>query len=67
MAKKKRKKKRSTRSIIQGHLEKVGSGVFERYQDAITSLVAGNQGVYALYRRQKLYYIGLASDLRGRI
>lgn len=67
MVKKKRKKKRGARSIIQGHLEKVGSGVFERYQDVITSLVAGNQGVYALYRRQKLYYIGLASDLRGRI
>jgi len=62
-----RKKRRGTRSIIQGHLEKVGSGVFERYKDAITSLIAGNQGVYALYRRRKLYYIGLASDLRGRI
>ena len=67
MAKKKRNVKHITRSIIQEHLEKVGSGVFERFQDAITSLVAGNQGVYALYRRQKLYYIGLASDLRGRI
>jgi len=67
MSTKKRKKKRGVRSIIQGHLEKVGSGVFERYQNVITSLVSGNQGVYALYRRQKLYYIGLASDLRGRI
>jgi len=64
---KKRKKKRGTRSIIQGHLERVGSAVFERYLDEITDLIAGNQGVYALYRRQKLYYIGLASNLKWRI
>jgi len=61
------KKKRGARSIIQGYLEKVGSGVFERYQDAITNLITGKQGVYALYRRHKLHYVGLASDLRGRI
>lgn len=61
------KKKRGARSIIQGYLEKVGSGVFERYQDAITRLITGKQGVYALYRRHKLHYVGLASDLRGRI
>jgi len=64
---KKRKKKRGTRSIIQGHLERVGSAVFERYLEEITDLIAGNQGVYALYRRQKLYYIGLANNLKGRI
>jgi len=67
MAKKKRKKKRGSRSIIQGHLEKVSSVVFERYLNEITSLISGNQGVYALYRRQKLYYIGLASNLKWRI
>ncbi|HUS88457.1 MAG TPA: hypothetical protein VMW91_03660 [Desulfosporosinus sp.] len=64
---KKRKTKRVTRSIIQGHLERVGSGVFEKYLEEITDLITGNQGVYALYRRQKLYYIGLASNLKGRI
>jgi len=61
------KKKRIARAIIRGHLEKVGSGIFEKYQEAITSLITGKQGVYALYRRQKLYYIGLASNLKGRI
>jgi hypothetical protein len=67
MAKKERKKKRAARSIIQGHLEKVSSVVFERYLNEITSLISGNQGVYALYRRHKLYYIGLASNLKWRI
>jgi len=67
MAKKNRKFKHITRSIIQGHLEKVSSVVFERYLNEITSLISGNQGVYALYRRHKLYYIGLASNLKWRI
>ncbi|HUU15689.1 MAG TPA: DUF2924 domain-containing protein [Sedimentisphaerales bacterium] len=67
MAKKKRKLKHIARSIIQGHMEKVSSAVFERYLNEITSLISGNQGVYALYRRQKLYYIGLASNLKWRI
>lgn len=62
-----RKRKRQARAIIKGYLEKVGSGVFEKYQEAITSLITGEQGVYALYRRHKLYYVGLASNLKGRI
>jgi len=61
------KKKRRARPIVVGHLEKISSGVFERYPEQITGLTEGTQGVYALYRRQKLYYIGLASDLKRRI
>jgi len=30
-------------------------------------MIQGHQGLYALYRRNKLYYVGLASDLRRRI
>jgi hypothetical protein len=61
------RKKRGARPIIQGHLEKVSSKVFERFQKEVTGLVKQGQGVYALYRRDKLYYIGLASDLERRI
>ncbi len=63
----KKKVKRKSRPIVVGHLEKISSGVFERYPEQITGLTEGTQGVYALYRRQKLYYIGLASDLKRRI
>ncbi len=62
-----KKVKRGSRPIVVGHLEKISSGVFERYPEQITGLTEGTQGVYALYRRQKLYYIGLASDLKRRI
>jgi len=61
------KTKRKSRPIVIGHLEKISSGVFERYPEQITGLTEGTQGVYALYRRQKLYYIGLAGDLKRRI
>ena len=64
---KSKKKARKSRPIVIGHLEKISSGVFERYPEQITGLTEGTQGVYALYRRQKLYYIGLASDLKRRI
>ncbi|MBA7679263.1 hypothetical protein ES703_87550 [subsurface metagenome] len=63
----KKKATRKSRPIVIGHLEKISSGVFERYPEQITGLTEGTQGVYALYRRQKLYYIGLASDLKRRI
>jgi len=63
----KKKATRKSRPIVTGHLEKISSGVFEDYPEQITGLTEGTQGVYALYRRQKLYYIGLASDLKRRI
>ena len=63
----KKQAKRGSRSIVVGHLEKISSGVFEDFPDQVTGLIKKGQGVYALYRRHKLYYIGLAGDLRGRI
>ena len=67
MAKKGKKAKRGSRPIVVGHLEKVGRGVFSRFQKQITECVKGSFGVYALYKRDKLYYIGLASNLKSRI
>jgi len=63
----KKKSKRKSRPIVAGHLEKISSRVFEDYPQQVTGLIKGGQGVYALYRRDKLYYIGLTSDLRNRI
>lgn len=62
-----KKSKRKSRAIVQGHLERINSQVFDNYRDQITELIGKNHGVYALYRRDKLYYIGLAADLKGRI
>jgi len=63
----KKKIKRKSRPIVVGHLERVNSKVFDRYRKQITDMIRGNYGVYALYRREKLYYVGLATDFRRRI
>ena len=61
------KKNNKTKSIVTGHLEKIGQKVFTDYSSAITELIKGHQGVYALYKKDKLYYVGLASNLKNRI
>jgi hypothetical protein len=62
-----KEKVKRTRSIITGHLEKIGSNVFDNYSSVITELIKGNQGIYALYKNDRLYYVGLASNLKSRI
>jgi len=63
----KKKVKRKTRPIVIGHLERISSKVFDRYRKQIADMIKGNYGVYALYRRDKLYYIGMATDFRRRL
>jgi len=62
-----KKKARKSRPIITGHLEKIGSKVFDDYSSVITGLIKGHQGIYALYKKDRLYYVGLASNLKSRI
>ncbi len=53
--------------LVSQHLENISSEALDKYQDVIRSYVRGRQGIYALYRRNKLYYVGLASNLRNRL
>ena len=62
-----RKEKHKTRAIVAGHLEKISANVFDNYSSVITELIKGNQGIYALYKKDRLYYVGLASNLKSRI
>jgi hypothetical protein len=62
-----KKAKRKSRAIVRGHLERIKSKVVEDYKDHITKLIGQNHGVYALYKDDELYYVGLATDLKGRI
>jgi predicted GIY-YIG superfamily endonuclease len=55
------------RALVTQHLENVSRDVLGRYQDIVRAHIRRRQGIYALYRRGKLYYVGLASDLRGRL
>ena len=58
--------KRNSQLVCQ-HLENISRKMLEEYQDVIKGFVRRRNGVYALYRRGKLYYVGLASSLLGRL
>lgn len=53
--------------LVCQHLENIAREVLEQHQDIIRQYVRHRQGVYALYRRNKIYYVGLASNLRSRL
>ncbi len=53
--------------LVSQHLENVSREALENYQDIIKKYVRGRQGIYALYRRGRLYYVGLATNLRNRL
>ena len=49
------------------HLENISREALEKYQNIIRNYVRRRHGVYALYRHGKLYYVGLATNLRNRL
>ena len=53
--------------LVCQHLENISRAALEQYEDIVRQFVRQRQGVYALYRRGKLYYVGLASNLRSRL
>jgi len=58
--------KKRTQLVCQ-HLENISRQALERHQDIIGQYARGRQGIYAWYRRGKLYYVGLATNLRNRL
>lgn len=53
--------------LVCEHLENISREALERHQAIIRQYVRRRQGLYALYRRGKLYYVGLATNLRNRL
>jgi hypothetical protein len=60
------RKSNPNRLVIE-HLEDVSWRVLEEYPDVIRDMIRSKAGVYALYRKDRLYYVGLASNLMGRL
>jgi len=53
--------------LVSQYIEKISRDAVEKYQDLFQRYVSHRQGVYALYRRDRLYYVGLASNLKWRL
>ena len=49
------------------HMERVDRRLLEEHPDIVKQFIGRNAGVYALYRKNKLYYVGLAGALRSRL
>ena len=53
--------------LVCQQLENISREALGTYQDIIRQYVRRRHGVYALYRRGKLHYVGLAINLRSRL
>ncbi|MBI4565182.1 MAG: DUF2924 domain-containing protein [Planctomycetes bacterium] len=53
--------------LVCQHLERISGDVLELFPRIVREYARRRSGVYALYRREHLYYVGLAKDLRGRL
>ena len=58
---------RKSKHVVTAHLEDISGSVLEKYQSQVRSLIKGRSGIYALYRNNNLYYVGLASNLMRRL
>jgi hypothetical protein len=56
-------------ALIKGMSTRLPVEIFESplFNQRLKELMRGYAGVYALYRRKKLYYVGLSKDLLGRV
>jgi hypothetical protein len=63
----KRHRRRKREALVHQHLENVSRELFELHPDIVRQFIGRNAGIYALYRKDKLYYVGLATGLRGRL
>lgn len=53
--------------LVWKHLERISARIFEEYREVITAEVQRENGVYALYKDDRLYYVGLAKNLKSRL
>src|SRR4051812_47122079 len=54
-------------SLVCQQLENISREALEKYQAIIRNYTRKRNGVYALYKSDRLYYVGLAIDLRRRL
>jgi Restriction Enzyme Adenine Methylase Associated len=59
--------RRKRQPLVCQFLEHASSEVLEEHGSHLRDLVGRSHGVYSLYKRDVLYYVGLASNLRGRL
>ena len=54
-------------TIVRGYFERVSWKVLDKHRLAVRDLIRGHAGIYALYKNDHLYYVGLAANLMSRV
>ena len=65
--KKPKQTKHKSRALVLGYFERIAGKAFEEFPRQVTELIGKQHGIYALYKGDRLYYVGLATNLKGRI
>lgn len=58
---------RKNGQLVCQQLENISRAALAKYQDIVREFTRGRNGVYALYKKERLYYVGLATSLQGRL
>jgi hypothetical protein len=53
--------------LVCQYLERISGKLLDRYPKVFREFARRRHGVYALYKKNRLYYVGLAKNLRGRL
>lgn len=53
--------------LVSQYMERVSARLFDNYISTVKGYVGKRPGVYALYKGDKLYYVGLASNMNARL
>jgi GIY-YIG catalytic domain len=61
------KEKQTRGLLLKGILENIPSDSFDILREDLRHLMHDKAGIYALYKDRKLYYVGLAKNLDGRV
>ena len=62
-----KKRGRRREALVHSHLERVSRDLLEDHPDVVKKFIGRNAGIYALYKEDRLYYVGLATGLSGRL
>ena len=61
------KKRKHKGQLVFQYVDKISRKLLEKYRQVIREIARGKHGIYALYKDEKVYYVGLASNLRQRL
>lgn len=60
-------RKRRKAQIVRAYLERASWRMLQEWRPIVARMIKGHAGIYALYKGEKLYYVGLATNLMGRV